>query len=144
MSIHTPALLEKFLENHGFAPRVTGYSVVIPVGEAAQTHWVAFTFRKDDQLSITCQLAVLGDFAPDSLARLSLAALDANTQIAPYAFALIGASEAEVELELCPLVLTDTIPTSDLSKAEMSYAIEKLFEAIEHSREVLKFGHAVA
>lgn len=139
MSIHSPALLEKFLETRGYASRISGDSVLFPIGIGENTYTVAFTFG-GDQLSITCQMALLGDFPEDRLLSLSLAALDANMEISPYAFAVIGAAEGEVELEGCPLVLTDTLPLSDLSEAEVDFALDKLFEAIALSRDVLKLG----
>lgn len=141
-SIHTPSALQIFLESHGYATRTTEHSVLISLGGAGQSHLVAFTF-KEDELVITCQLAMLGDFPEAKLASLCLGALDANMQISPYAFAVIGAGEGEVALHETPLVLTDTLPTSDLSEAELAFALEKLREALEYSREILTLGKAV-
>ncbi|MEK0445135.1 MAG: hypothetical protein RLZZ399_456 [Verrucomicrobiota bacterium] len=141
MSIHSPALLEKFLETRGYASRISGDSVVFPLGMGEDSYTVAFAFG-GGQLSITCQLALLGDFPEERLPSLSLAALDANMQVSPYAFAVIGAAEGEADLEGCPLVLTDTLPLSDLSEAELDFALDKLFEAIALSRDVLQLGLA--
>jgi hypothetical protein len=61
-------------------------------------------------------------------------------QISPYAFAVIGASEGDTEIEHCPLVLTDTLLTSDLHVEEISFAVDKLLEALAFSQELLTLG----
>ncbi|MEY2600077.1 MAG: hypothetical protein RLZZ244_1137 [Verrucomicrobiota bacterium] len=137
MNIQTPAQLASYLETQGYAPHVSQKSVLLPLSGAEGSTVAAFTFEAD-HIAIHCRLAVLGDFSEASLPALCLAALDANTQIAPYAFAVIGASDADAGLEQCPLVLTDTLPKGDLSEQEVSYALDKLLEAVAHSREVLQ------
>ncbi len=136
MLINTPAALESFLETRGYAPQVTGNSVCLALGTGTASQTAAFTFGAE-QLRITCQVAVLGDFAENQLAHFSLAALDANMQISPYAFAVIGASHGEVEIERCPLVVTDTLLISDLHEEEVAFALDKLLEALAFSREFL-------
>ena len=138
-SINTPSLLQAYLESLGYATVVSRNSVVIQIGNAANRHSAAFTFLAD-QLSITCQLAVLGDFAPEKLQHLTLAALDMNMEICPYAFAIIASSEGDASLEECPLVLTDTLLTSDLHVEEVAYALEKLLEAVAASQDILKLA----
>lgn len=144
MSINSPALLEKLLEHHGYVPKVSGDSVFVPIGGGDAPYTAAFTFNHKGQLQITCQLAVLGDFPESKLAEMSLAALDANTQISPYAFAIIGASEGDVDIHRCPLVLIDTLPVSDLSAEEVTFSLDKLLEALTFSRSLLKMGFAAA
>ncbi len=144
MSINSPALLEKLLEHHGYTPKVSGDSVFVPIGVGAAPYTAAFTFNRTGQIQITCQLATLGDFPEDKLGELSIAALDANTQISPYAFAIIGASEGDVEIHQCPLVLIDTLPVSDLSAEEVIYSVDKLLEALTYSRNILKIGLTTA
>ena len=61
-------------------------------------------------------------------------------QISPYAFSVIGASEGDTEVEHCPLVLTDTLLTSDLQEAEITFAVDKLLEALAFSQELLTLG----
>lgn len=140
MPINTPALLEELLENHGYAPTVSGSSLFIPIGGSEAPYTASFTFDNKGHIRVTCQLAVLGDFAEDKLGELSLAALDANTQISPYAFAVIGASEGDVDIHRCPLVLTDTLLCADLSAEEVTYSLDKLLEALTFSRHILKLG----
>jgi hypothetical protein len=144
MSINSPELLEKLLEQHGYTPKVSGNSVFVPIGGLDVPYTASFAFDNKGQIQVTCQLAVLGDFPEHSLAELSVAALDANTQISPYAFAIIGASEGEVDVHKCPLVLIDTLLCADLSAEEVLYSVDKLLQALTFSREILKIGFAHA
>lgn len=142
MPINNPTLLEQLLVNHGYLPKVSGDTVFVPLGGTENPYTAAFTFNKRGQIQVTCQLARLGDFAENKLAQVSLAALDANTQISPYAFAIIGASEGEVEVHSCPIVLIDTLPCGDLSEEEVLFSLDKLLEALTFSRDILKLGLA--
>ncbi len=140
MPITSTAPLKELLEKEGYAPEVSGDSVLIPIGGSTAPFTAAFTFTPNGQLQITCQLATLGDFPEEQLAQLSLAALDANMQISPYAFAVIGASEGDVEVDKCPVVLIDTIPTSDLNEEEIHFALDRLLQALTYSGSILKLG----
>lgn len=142
MPIDSPAQLSQVLEKHGYAPKVSGDSVFLPLGGTKAPYTAAFTFDQKGRLQVTCQLAVLGDFAEESLAHLALAALDANTQISPYAFAIIGSSEQDVDIHRCPLVLIDTLLTSDLNEEEVVFSLDKLLEALTFSSGILKLGFA--
>lgn len=139
MTINTPSLLASFLESRGHATEVSSDSVFISLGVAKTPFTAAFTFH-GNLLRITCQVAQLGELPKDAVAQISLAALDANMQISPYAFAVIGASEGDTEVEHCPLVLTDTLLTSDLQEAEITFAVDKLLEALAFSQELLTLG----
>jgi hypothetical protein len=141
MPITTSAQLKEYLEKQGYAPQVANDSVFVPIGGSEAPYTAAFTFSKAGQLQITCQLALLGDIPEAQLAQFSIAALDANMQISPYAFAIIGASAgAEVDIHKCPVVLIDTLPTSDLSDEEVGYALDHLLQSLTFSRDVLKLG----
>jgi hypothetical protein len=145
MPINTPAQLKEYLESQGYAPKLSADSVFVPVGGSEAPYTAAFTFNKAGHLQITCQLAVLGDFPESQLAQLSLAALDANMQISPFAFAVIGAAVgSDVDIDHCPVVLIDTVPTSDLSQDEIDYALERLLQALTLSSDILKLGLASA
>jgi hypothetical protein len=140
MPITAPAQLKELLEKQGYAPKVSGDSVFVGLGGTDAPYTAAFTFTKNGQLQITCQLALLGDIAEEKLGHVALAALDANTQISPYAFAVIGASEGDVDEKRSPIVLIDTLPTSDLNDGEVTYAVDRLLEAITSSRGILNLG----
>lgn len=98
--------------------------------------------EETNQLLINCQLAKIGDFAEDQLAVLSLAALDMNTCIRPYAFAIISdTDDAELGDETqWPLVLTDSLTLGDLSSNELVDSMESLIQALIASRSVLEIG----
>jgi hypothetical protein len=142
MSIANPAALSDLLVKHGYTPKVDGQSVFIPMGSTAAPYTASFRFDDKGHLQITCQLAVVGDFPEANLGKLALAALDANTQISPYAFAVIGASQGEVDIHLSPLVLIDTLLTSDLCEEEVIYSVDRLLQAITSSASILKLGLA--
>ena len=141
MPITTPAQLQEYLVKQGYDPQVSTDSVFVPIGGSEAPYTAAFTFNKAGHLQITCQLALLGDFPESELGKLSLAALDANMQISPYAFAVIGATEGpDVDIEKCPVVLIDTLLTADLSEVEVGYSLDRLLQALTFSRGILKLG----
>ena len=141
MPITTPPQLNDYLVKQGYAPHSTADSVFVPIGGSTAPYTAAFTFGKGGQLQITCQLALLGEFPEAQLGQIALAALDANMQLSPYAFAVIGATEGgDVDIHKCPLVLIDTVPTSDLSEEEVGYALDRLLQALTFSRDILKLG----
>ncbi len=136
MSINNTHSLQTFLEAHGHDTTLSGNSVCVALGTASAPYTAAFTFV-EDTLRITCQIAQLGDLEQNKLAQICLAALDANMQISPYAFAVIGASEGDVNLAQCPLVLTDTLLTKDLSEEEVTFSVVKLLEALAWGEDLL-------
>lgn len=140
MPITSTAPLQDLLEKEGYAPEISGDSVFIAIGGSSAPYTAAFTFTPKGNLQITCQLATLGDFPEDQLAQVAIAALDANMQISPFAFAIIGASEGEADVKKSPVVLIDTLLTSDLSEAEVRFALDRLLQALTFSRDILKLG----
>jgi hypothetical protein len=140
MPITTTASLTELLEQEGYAPEVSGDSVLIAIGGTGAPYTAAFTFNPEHHLQITCQLALLGDIPEEQLPAVAVAALDANMQISPFAFAVIGAGEGEVDVKKCPIVLIDTVLTSDLSEAEVRFALDRLLQALTYSRDILKLG----
>jgi len=136
MLINTPIRLQSFLEARGHAAHLSSNSVCIAVGDAEWPLTAAFTFL-ENELRITCQIAVLGDFAENHLAHFCLAALDANMQISPYAFAIIGASENDAEASHCPVVLTDTLLTEDLNDDEITFSLNRLLEAVVLGKDLI-------
>jgi hypothetical protein len=145
MPITTPVQLKEYLEKQGYAPQHSTDSVFVPIGGSTAPYTAAFTFTKNGQLQITCQLALLGDFEESKLGQLSLAALDANMQISPYAFAVIGATEgADVDIHRCPVVLIDTLLTADLNEEEVGFSLDRLLQALTFSSGILKLGLATA
>jgi hypothetical protein len=141
MPITTPAQLCEYLEKQGYEPNTSADSIFVPIGGSDAPYTAAFTFNTSGQLQITCQLALLGEFPESELGKFSLAALDANMQISPYAFAVIGAAEGQdVDIKNCPVVLIDTLATSDLNEVEVGYTLDRLLQALTFSRGILKLG----
>ncbi|VGO16489.1 hypothetical protein PDESU_05080 [Pontiella desulfatans] len=132
------------LESQGYDARlVSGEAVMVDVG--GSEHPFAAVVTKNDngaEFVLTCQLATLGDIEEDLSAQFMLAALDANTAIRPFAFAVISDTDdpALAEPEQWPVVLTSSIPVGDLSEGELCVAMDGLWSALTAAAPVLKLG----
>lgn len=142
--IETLEQVMEVLEAQGYAPRLdTDRAVMVDIGGANQPFVAVIT--KDDanaELSITCQLAELGDIDEERSGQFMLGALDANTAIRPYAFAVISdTDDATLEdPERWPIVLTSSVPIGDLSEGELCVAMDSLWSALSAASPVLKLG----
>lgn len=94
----------------------------------------------DGELSIDCKLATLGEIGEDRISEFCLAALDLNSRIRPYAFALISDSDDPSlgDPSEWPVVLTNSVPIGDLSTGELEKALRSLISAALASRDLLK------
>ena len=139
--LNTVAEIAEHLEATGYEVQVDASNIVTKVGGQANPY-TAVLHLGEDKLNITCELAKLGEFGEENLSLLAFQALSANTVVDPYAFAIIDSSDdPEIEnAEDFTLVLTDTVPTTDLSKEELTFAMDKLWDALTESVEVLKVG----
>lgn len=143
-NIETLEQVAEVLETQGYDARlVPDEAVLIDVGGAEQP-FAAVVTKNDDGAAfvVTCQLAVLGDLDEELSAQFMLAALDANTAIRPYAFAIISDSD-DPSLdtpEAWPVVLTSSIPVGELSEGELSVAMDGLWSALTSASPVLKLG----
>ena len=131
------------LEANGYEPVAQNGSVSIGVG-GSETPFVAVITLDGatDELVVTCHVANLGDVADDMLMEFCIACLDVNTQIRPYAFAMITASD-NPELDdpdNWPIVLTDSLPIGDLSEDELTTSMGSLWSALVAGAEVLRLG----
>ncbi len=134
--------VDALVENGFDAKRQDGF-VSVNIGGPDRPFTAVLRFSGDTrQLLINCQLGVIGDFAEDQLAALALAALDMNTFIQPYAFAIISdTDDTELDDETqWPLVLTDSMPVGDLSTEELVANMDTLIQALISSRSVLEIG----
>jgi hypothetical protein len=97
---------------------------------------------EDASLVINCQLARMGDFPEGNTGSFMLAALDANSRIRPYAFAVLTDSDDPSLDDPAdwPVVLTNRIPLGDLSEGEVVVAMGNLWEAVLGSKSVLEIG----
>jgi len=134
--------VQNMLEELAYESVLNENSIVVKIGGKVPA---VLTVNAKNQLDITCQLATLGEIGEERAAEFAFGALDANTRIKPYAFALIsGEDDASLEnQEDWPVVLTDTVPLGDLSKEELDSAVTSLRAALLASREVVTAAQAV-
>ncbi len=141
--IETLEQVAEVLEENGYEPVASEGAVSVGVGGQEAPFAATLTINKERQeLSITCQLAVLGDVLDDRELEFTVACLDANTRVRPYAFAVITASD-NPELDdpdEWPVVLTDSLPLGDLSPAELISSMDSLWAALAASWDVLHTG----
>ncbi len=131
------------LLDQGYEAELNPDAVFVKIG-GSEAPFTAVVTTGDDgkSLSITCQLAKLGDFPEGNTPNFMLAALDANTAIRPYAFAIISDSDDENldEPEDWPVVLTDSLTLGDLCAEELMASVDNLWSALAASRPVLEIG----
>ena len=78
------------LESFGYEVDLQDEAVHTKVGGEQNPFTVLLTIDKArNALVITCQLAKLGDIGEDSVPAFTIAALDANSRINPFAFATL-------------------------------------------------------
>lgn len=142
--IETLEQVAEVLESQGYDARlIPDEAVMVDVGGSESPFAAVITQNADGaEFVLTCQLAELGDIDEDLSAQFMLAALDANTAIRPYAFAVISDSDdpALEEVEKWPVVLTSSIPVGDLSSGELCVAMDGLWSALTAAAPVLKLG----
>ena len=131
------------LEASGYEPEAQNGAVSIGVG-GSENPFVAVITLNDatSELVVTCQVAKLGDIDDDMVMEFCVACLDINTQIRPYAFATITASDNPDldDPDSWPIVLTDSLPIGDLSDEELTTSIDSLWSALVAGAEVLRIG----
>lgn len=132
------------LENQGYAVRLEAGGAVMLDVSGADHPFVAVVTKNEEssQFVVTCQVATLGDLNEELSAQFMLAALDANTVLRPYAFAVVSDSDdpALDAPEKWPIVLTSSMPIGDFSEAELITAMDDLWEALTTASPVLKLG----
>lgn len=142
--IETLEQVAAVLETQGYDARLLpNEAVMVDIGGSEQPFAAVITRNEDGaEFVLTCQLAVLGDLDDDLSTQFMLAALDANTAIRPFAFAVISDSDDAtlVEPEEWPVVLTSSIPVGDLSEGELCVAMDGLWRALTVAAPVLKLG----
>lgn len=137
MDIRTLDQVAAFLEERGYKVERHEDTVVTDVGG-----FRTVVTLNDTQLTISAQLGTLGQVLEDRVVAFFTAALDANTRIAPFAFATITAADnASLEDPITfPIVLIDTLPVGDISEEELQFAFDSLLQALLGTREVLEVG----
>ncbi|OVE81396.1 hypothetical protein BVY04_03455 [bacterium M21] len=142
-TITTLAETADVLLKNGFKTELNTDFVITQIGGEENPFSAILSINNEDkQLLITCKLAVINDFDEDHIAAMALAALDMNTCIRPFAFAIISDTD-NPELDDAgkwPLVLTDSMPLGDLCDEDLIATMDALIEAIVASRGVLEIG----
>lgn len=142
--IETLEQVAEVLESQGYDARlVPDEAVMVDVGGAEQPFAAVITRNADGaEFVLTCQLAALGDLDEELSTQFMLAALDANTAIRPFAFAVISDTDDSklAEPEQWPVVLTSSVPVGDLSEGELCVAMDGLWRALTAAAPVLKLG----
>ena len=130
----------KVLQELGYEAYLKDNSVAVKVGGPDHPFAAVITHNQaTNHFQITCLIMTLGDLKKDTLHRFALAALDANSRIMPFAYALITeADDPELDNERdWPIVLTHAIPIGDFSNSELESAMQSLMSALMDSHNVL-------
>ncbi|MGF1579911.1 MAG: hypothetical protein ACFCD0_11155 [Gemmataceae bacterium] len=128
------------LKTLGYDAVLKDQSVAVKVGGLEKPFPAVITYNESRQhFQINCMLAVLGDVAEENVTNFAVAALDANTRIAPFAYGLISEADdpGADEVEKWPIVLTHSIPVGDFSQGELDSAMKSLVAALMDSQTLL-------
>jgi hypothetical protein len=124
----------------GYEATLSPNCVVVKVGGLSKPFPAVITHNQMNRhFQFTCQLTKLGLIPEDKLAAFALAALDANSRIAPFAYALLTDSDdpKKDKPEDWQVVLTHSIPLGDFSRSELASAMESLLTALVDSGNVM-------
>ncbi|MCH2205696.1 MAG: hypothetical protein MK132_07485 [Lentisphaerales bacterium] len=137
--------IAEVLGNNGYETQINENAVFTKIGGSSQPY-TAVLELSETQLTISCELAKLGDFEEDRVPELFAAALSANTVIDPFAFAIIDEADDDsiTSPEEYSFILIDTVPVGDLSEEELSYSMDSLWKALTESASVLRTAFAPA
>ena len=124
----------------GYLAELTKNAVVLNIGNFP----TVITINNKKELIISCQIATLGMISEEKLTEFSFAALNANTQLSPFAIALIiedgdNKNNSNEETDY-PITLIDSVPIGDLCQEEIKKSLESLHSAIVSCEDVLKIG----
>jgi len=131
------------LEARGYDTVAGEEAVYTTIGGKRKPFVAVLTINPKNELVITCQVAMVGDFDEDKFAETLFNLLDLNTEIRPYAFGILTANddpELYEEVESFPIVLTDSLPLGDLSDEELQKSMDSLLIALQAGRAILKQG----
>lgn len=133
--INTIEQVVEALEELGYrVERQNGVSASISLDQGEQSFIANFSIINDGgELKVTCQVALLSDLVGDAENATELAGifgnlLDLNSEILPFATALLTGDETDSEDT--PIVLTDSVPLGDLSSEEFEANVSGLREAL--------------
>lgn len=124
----------------GFEAVLNDDSVAVKVGGMDHPFTAVITHNEGtEHFQITCLITVLNKIKKDTLFHFALAALDANSRITPFAYALLTESTnpEEDDERKWPVVLTHAVPLGDFSDKELESAMHSLIEALLDSANVI-------
>ncbi len=124
----------------GFESVLNENSVAIRVGGSDFPFTAVITHNAStEHFRITCLLSTLKKVKKESLFRFMFAALDANSRIAPFAYAILTERDdwEEDNENDWPVVLTHSIPIGDFSTGELESAMHSLVQALLDSANVV-------
>jgi hypothetical protein len=129
------------LEKSGYETLIEGSAVFTKIGGNSKPYTAVLEVI-NGHLNVSCELAKLGEFEEDKLPELFASALSANTAINPFAFAIIDESDDDsiTCAEEYSLILTDKLPMTDLSEAEVEFTMNSLWIALSEGVSVIKSG----
>ena len=144
-NINTLEQVADILETLGYEVELHAHSVLTKIGGSENPFFAVLTIAEaSKELIITCQLATLGDINEneDGLLKFTISALDVNTSIRPFAFAIISDTDDSAldNEQQWPIVLTDSLPLGDLSERELEAGMRSLLAALAASSDVLRIG----
>jgi hypothetical protein len=124
----------------GYEAHLKDNSVAIKVGGLENPFVTVLTHNQSTKhFQITCLITTIGLMENETVYKFAVAALDANSRIMPFAYALITEStdpENDDDNEW-PVVLTHAIPIGDFSKSELESAMHSLVKALMDGHNVL-------
>lgn len=139
-NIMTLSEVHETLDVLGYEATLSDTSVVVKMGGLNKPFPAVVTHNKlTNHFQISCMVTKLGLVPEDKLAAFALAALDANSRIVPFAYALLTDSHTtkKDKPEEWQVVLTHAIPVGDFSRGELRSAMESLLAALVDSTDVL-------
>lgn len=114
-------------------------AVKVPAPSGKTFHAIFTIDELRNRLAITCEVAKYKEIAEDQLLTFLAAQSDANTRIAPFAFATISSFDdpARASAEEWIFVIIETLPLGDLSRSDLASVTEDLMAAMPEVEKVL-------
>jgi hypothetical protein len=124
----------------GYQATLNENSVVVRVGGLKKPFPAVITHNKlTNHFQISCMVTKLGSMPEEKIPAFALAALDANSRIAPFAYALLTDSDdpKKDKPEEWQVVLMHSVPIGDFSRGELESAMKSLLTALVDSKNVM-------
>ncbi len=136
-SIRSLLEIQESLLQLGYEAVLKDQAVVVKVGGLEHPFIAVVTENHEtNAFNISCLVTRFGEIGEENLLHFTIAALDANIRIRPFAYALLveGGSDDGEDWQV---ILTHSIPWADLSGTELASAMKSLVTALMDSVHVL-------